>query len=820
MIQHPHHIRCRCIADDKEGQKPAGFSLPPQQTTTAPGRFKQSLARYLAIVGVYLLGLTVLKVVELLVLGEGSLQARIWVHALVYNLIVASWEALAIGILYFLIRLLSERAAVITAAILYALLLLSETGLTLYVAHNGFLLGCELAVRPFNETLMAIKGAMGVVVPLVLVAVLTGGIALIALWCAKRPTPAVWATAVVVGLLIVLSLIFKMSHLVVNNYRQYILNKTLYLVNDCRVYFRQTRHNPANGQQTEYNQQYIAELLATHPEWGTPLDPHYPLERSTPADTFLSPYFQSGKATPNIVIIIVESLGAEMMGTGAMPFVDSLAATGLYWPNCLSTTMRSYGAIPAVTGSVGGPRSFQFGTMPDHNSLFSLLKSSGYNTRAYYAGDFHFDCIYDYLTAQRLDYLSPLYDEFVSSPPQGAYWWGYNDDILFAHTLNDLEGYSRHPHHAPHLSLVTTLSMHEELRLPDKALQQDYQRRASLLKPAGAGLASLFTACLFTDDCLRRFINGYRKLPAYANTLFVITGDHASGRQHGDYLASHHVPLILWSPLVKRPAAFTHLVTHNDIAPALYSLLTSRFGLKPHPTVHWLGDGLGPSPKTLVVVNYIHTIQNIIYRNHYYQPANNYLSEEFYSFGPDLTLHPCSDTAALHTCRRQIELLRYLYAYTYNANRLTAHPVRANRYTTAAIFLPDTAVTSLTPASHSSYTEHPLLNTTPLHATQSYTTARVTLEADATIVGNPSMEQYHILTFHLTDGKGEQRYDEPLYRNYTNGKHLSVTKTFLLNGAEAPLLAITLHPPYSQADWLAGSSVTLSNIKITIEYGK
>ena len=817
MIQHPRLIRR--IADDKEERNTAVFSLPPQQTTTAPGRFKQSLARYLAIVGVYLLGLIVLKVVELLVLGEGSLEARIWVHALVYNLIVASWEALAIGILYFLIHLLSERAAMITVAILYALLLLSETGLTLYVAHNGFMLGCELAVRPFNETLMAIKGAMGVVVPLVLVAVLTGGITLIALWRAKRPTLAVWATAVVVGLLIVLSLIFKMSHLVVNNYRQYILNKTLYLVYDCRVYFRQTRHNPANGQQTEYNQQYITELLATHPEWGTPLDPHYPLERPTPVDTFLSPYFQSGKETPNIVIIIVESLGAEMMGTEAMPFVDSLAATGLYWPNCLSTTMRSYGAIPAVTGSVGGPRSFQFGMMPDHNSLFSLLKSSGYNTRAYYAGDFHFDCIYEFLTAQRLDYLSSLYDEFVSSPPQGAYWWGYNDDILFAHTLNDLEGYSRHPHHAPHLSLVTTLSMHEELRLPDKALQQDYQRRASLLKPASTGLASLFPACLFTDDCLRRFINDCRKLPGYENTLFVITGDHASGRQRGDYLASHHVPLILWSPLVKRHATFTHLVTHNDIAPALYSLLTSRFGLKPHPTVHWLGDGLGPSPKTLVVVNYTHKIQNIIYRNYYYQPANNYLSEEFYTFGPDLTLHPCSDTAALHSCRRQIELLRYLYAYTYNANRLTAHPVRANRYTTAAIFLSDTAVTSLTPASHSSYTEHTVFPPTQLHAKQGYTTARVSLEADATIVGDPTMEQYHMLTFYIS-GDNNQQYDEPLYRNYTKGKHLSVTKTFPLNSAEAPLLAITLHPPYSQADWLPGSSVTLSNIKITIEYGK
>ena len=818
MIQHPRLIRR--IADDKEERNTAGFSLSPTQAHTTPERFKQSLTRYLAIVGVYLLGLIVLKVVELLALAEGPLEARIWVSALVYNLIVASWEALAIGILYFLIRLLSERAAMITAAILYALLLLSETGLTLYVAHNGFLLGCELAVRPFNETLMAIKGAMGVVLPLVMVVVLTGGISLIALWRAKRPSRAVWATAVVVGILIVLSLVFKMSHLVVNNYRQYILNKTLYLVDDCRVYFHQSRHNPANSEQIEYNEQYISELIYTHPEWGTPIDPHYPLERATPVDTFLTPYFQTGKVTPNIVIIIVESLGAEMMGSGAMPFVDSLAATGLYWRNCLSTTMRSYGAVPAITGSVGGPRSFQFGMMPDHNSLFSLLKSSGYNTRAYYAGDFHFDCIYEYLSAQHLDYLSPMYEEFVSSPSFGtANWWGYDDDTLFARTLKDLKGYSCLPHQAPHLSLITTLSMHEELRLPDKALQEDYQRRASRLKQTGDKLAALFPACLFTDDCLRRFINDCRKLPGYENTLFVITGDHASGRQKGDHLSSHRVPLILWSPLIKRPATFTHLVTHNDIAPALYSLLTSHFGLKPHPSVHWLGDGLGPTPKTLVVVNYIHMIQNIIYHNYYYQPANNFLSEEFYTFGSDLTLHPCNDTEALDSCRRQMELLRYLYSYTYLSNHLTAHPADTSRYTTATIYLSDTDITSVTPDNQSAYTEHTVFPSTQLHAKQGYNTARVSLEADATIVGDPTIEQYHMLTFYIS-GDNTQQYDEPLYRNYTNGKHVSITKAFPLASGNAIALKITLHPPYGQADWLPGSSVTLSNIKITIEYGK
>jgi hypothetical protein len=167
-----------------------------------------------------------------------------------------------------------------------------------------------------------------------------------------------------------------------------------------------------------------------------------------------------------------------------------------------------------------------------------------------------------------------------------------------------------------------------------------------------------------------------------------------------------------------------------------------------------------------------------------------------------------------------MELLRYLYSYTYLSNHLTAHPVGTSRYTTATIYLSDTDITSATPDNQSAYTEHTVFPSTQLHAKQGYTTARVSLEADATIVGDPTMEQYHILTFHLTDGKGEQRHDEPLYRNYTNGKHLSVTKTFPLNSAEAPLLAITLHPPYSQSDWLAGSSVTLSNIKITIEYGK
>ena len=173
--------------------------------------FKSSLARYLAIVGVYLIALTVLKAVEYFTLGIGD--ASVWLNGTVYNLVVASWAALGIGGLYLLIRLLSEKVATAVVAVLFALLLLAEVGLTMYVRHNGFLLGCELVARPLGETLTAIRGAVGVVLPLAMTLLLMGGFVALALWRAKRPSKAAWAVAVVMGVMMLLSLIFKLSHL-------------------------------------------------------------------------------------------------------------------------------------------------------------------------------------------------------------------------------------------------------------------------------------------------------------------------------------------------------------------------------------------------------------------------------------------------------------------------------------------------------------------------------------------------------------------------------------------------------------------------------
>ncbi len=796
----------------------------------AATRQRSFLSPYLAMVGVYMLCLVLLKVAEYFFLDIAAAGGgKVWVNAIVYNLIVAAWVALGTGILYCLVRLLSQKAALWLTAIFFAVLLTAEVALTVYVAHNGFLLGCELVARPLGETLTAVRGAMGVVLPLILVVGLMGGFAALALWRARRPSRGIWAVLGIGVLLMLLSVTFNMSHLVEQQFAYYIINKTHYLVSDSHKYLKSAHEQREQASQIAYDEALLAELHATHPEWDSPIDPHYPLERNTPAGSFLSPYFRLSATedetpAPNIVILLVESLGAEFMGSGAMPFVDSLAATGLYWPNCLSATVRSYGAIPAVTGSVGGPKSFQFGIMPDHNSLFSLLKTAGYNTRAYYAGDFNFDCVYEYLAAQQVDYFSPLYNTFIASPsrdPQN--WWGYPDDTLFNFTLRNLAQYSRQAK-APQISLITTLTMHEELHLPDAARQREYEQRAARLPRPKAGdrLASLYPAAILTDDALRSFLHDYSQLPGYENTLFVITGDHSSGRQPDDKLAFHHVPLILWSPLVQRPATFRHIVTHNDLAPAIYRLLTTHYGVPAQATVHWLGDDLGPTPKTLLVVNYVHTIQDIIYHHYYYQSQEGAIPETLYSIGPDLQLQPCTEPAALNTCRRQLELMRYLYSYTYHTNHLTAHPVAAREYTTVfrsnlssdVIYaIPDPIPDEMAPC------ECIILPTTQLRKCEGYKTVRVTIQADVAIKGNLAMEQYPDLLFSHW-GNHYQQYSDLICKSLSHGNRLNISKEFALSTDNPNSLQVVLKAPSSDKNWLPGSSVTLSNTQILIEYGK
>lgn len=801
-----------------------------------------SLRQFLSIAGCFLLSIVVLKLVEFFICDiDIPKRGQLLVNALVYNCVVASWIIIGTGIVYWLTSLLSKKVANVLAASFFALVLVSEVGLTIYAKHNGFALGSELFARPLSESMTAIRGAMGVVIPILLTLAIVGGFIALALWRAKSGKRKAGKITVLAVTLVfaLLSLIFKMPNLLtfgINNY--FVYNKCYYLVDDSIYYYRNWANSSQedgslNIEKLRLTDEELAEIIATHPEWGTPLDPEYPLERAFVADTFLNRFFSAtaeGGHLPNIVIILVESMGREYMGWGAMPFVDSLAATGLYWPNCLSTSRRSYGAIPAVTGSVGGPKSFQFGTMPDHNTLFSLLKSEGYNTRAYYGGDFTFDCIYEYLTAQRIDYMSPFLKAYKDSPEgNNGFWWGATDDFLFRHTIEDLN--ENIGANQPHVSLITTLSMHEELRLDDKKRQNSYmQRVAKLNSQCDAKHKNLegVSSAMFTDDYIREFIHQFSKRADFGNTIFVITGDHSSGRQNDDMLSYHHVPLIIWSPLINQPMRFNHLVTHNDVTPALYSLLTSKYGLHPQPTVHWLGDGLGPTPKTLVIVNYMHVITDIIFHNVYYHYDTRFPPEEIYTFDEGMKLKPCENKVMGDSSRRQFELLTKLYLYTYYANRLTNRPVfRSDFDPIKSIQLNSDLVCPYPnrPPSEVGTKHFDIIRPTPLKKIEGYSTIRVNIEADVKVNKDIDLTKYPDIGFSF-DGEAKLTEYDKLSKFFDSNKdvstetnHISLSKDYPMHD-KTGTISIELVTPMWDDDYVEGTELTLSNVKINILYGK
>ena len=59
-----------------------------------------------------------------------------------------------------------------------------------------------------------------------------------------------------------------------------------------------------------------------------------------------------------------------------------------------------------------------------------------------------------------------------------------------------------------------------------------------------------------------------------------------------DIFGKFRVPLIIYSPLLKKSASFKGMNSHLDILPSLLGLLEGNYGLDFPAEKHWIGEGL------------------------------------------------------------------------------------------------------------------------------------------------------------------------------------------------------------------------------------
>ena len=399
-------------------------------------------------------------------------------------------------------------------------------------------------------------------------------------------------------------------------------NKTYFFASDV-IKFKLDKFNVGNFEVSETNEYpYLKPLLETK--------------------DVLSPFFNVQPKKPNIVILIVESLGTEFVSgntySGFTPYLDKLISKSLYWENFVSTTGRTFGVLPSLLGSLpfGDTGFLEIPKTPSHLSLFSILKQNGYTTSFYTGDDASFDKKINFLEYNEVDYILDLNKYgpgYMKSPPTSSgFSWGYPDAELYRKMLSTLDDKKE-----PRLDVLMTLSSHEPFTFPGQEVFEN--KIDSLLNSTSTfGVPKstitenkdLFAAILYTDHSIEKFMTAYAQRDDYENTIFIITGDHrVIPIEQKDKLCRFHVPMLIYSPMLKKPEQFKSISSHLDVAPSLMSFLNANYNLEFTKNTSWLGSGLDTVKRfrnihQIGLMRYKGGLKDFLYKEYLYSDGDLY----------------------------------------------------------------------------------------------------------------------------------------------------------------------------------------------------
>ena len=396
------------------------------------------------------------------------------------------------------------------------------------------------------------------------------------------------------------------------------------------------------------------------------LDPQYPFLRGEDTHDVLGEYFnfEPGAPPPNIVFLGVEGLGRAFSGPNAYlgsftPFLDELAGKSLYFENFLASQGRTFASLPSILGSLPfaeqGFNSFGRG-MPKSLTLLSILKRSGYRTRFFCGTRLDFDHQGDFLEQQGIDLMVGIGDYDASYYRLPGSEWGYADqEILRKALLTERDDSGR-----PYVDYVQTISTHPRYAVPGQEkylrLFEDRMRELQFSEAEKANhrqYREIYSTILYTDAALRTYFEEAAKLPGYRNTIFIITGDHRLVEiPPSTRIDRYHVPLIIFSPRLSRPARIQSISSHLDIAPTLLAFLRHRYGLNAPDRVTWVGSGLDMEPSLRNVHRY--PVKRAITSLDQYVSGMFFLDgDSLFAIERDLDLEPVRDDAALERLRAE-----------------------------------------------------------------------------------------------------------------------------------------------------------------------
>lgn len=274
--------------------------------------------------------------------------------------------------------------------------------------------------------------------------------------------------------------------------------------------------------------------------------------------------------TPNLVYIILESFGQEMITYynperryHLTPFLDSLLKQSLTFDG-RANGRRSIEALPSLLSGIPSLMEVDFTSSPYFSNqvdgIGTTLKPLGYHTSMFHGGNngtMNFD-VYAHNAGFDSYYGRNEYgndDDFDGR-------WGIFDGPFLQYSLQTMSSFPK-----PFATVVYTLSSHHPYTLPE-----------DFTLPKDAYLWSGFEKTVYYSDCaLRDFFEEASTQPWYDSTLFVITADHANTEhymaQYSNLWGMYAIPIAFFMPS-RIPAMKTdEMVQQSDLNLSILSAL-------------------------------------------------------------------------------------------------------------------------------------------------------------------------------------------------------------------------------------------------------
>src|SRR5436309_4906318 len=343
-------------------------------------------------------------------------------------------------------------------------------------------------------------------------------------------------------------------------------------LNPAQYLFESTREEPPRFDVARVRRLYpviVRYLGLEHP------DPRSLTLKRTP------PLFPQAHGSPNVGLIQLESFAAFKIGAfgnrmKGCPNFDALARDGILFTNAYSPSEKTARALFAVVFGIPDVSPWQASA---HNPLAvdqaTIVNAfAGYEKLYFLGGSANWSNIRGML-AHNIAGLRIFEEGSYSAPPVDV--WGISDeDLLLA--ANEVF----RSEHKPFFAVLQTSGNHRPYTIPRHTHGfTPVHIDERVLQANGFESEEEFNGFRLLDHALGLFFQQARREPYFANTVFVLYGDHGTrtgapvrALTLGDLsLLVYRVPLVIYAPaFIHRPRTIDTAASHIDIMPTLASL--------------------------------------------------------------------------------------------------------------------------------------------------------------------------------------------------------------------------------------------------------